>query len=617
MVVYMLNLSTTVPFRVSLSVISRAKKNLVVLEKGKPLDGWTTYGQASIALNNAQPLSNALPAQMKVTINAGSTTPSGVNNGGFFGIKVQPQTYMASFYYRPSTGASVAGGKLNVGFTAAGASTVFGTSPVDVSNARVGVWANYTATITVSTAAPTTKNNFFVEFPAGSQGDFEFNLISCFPPTFKNRANGARVDIAQAFADLQPGYVRFPGGNDLEGPSIAERFIWNQTIGLLQNRPGRRGSWVGYNTEGFGLLELATFVEDIGATPLLAIYAGYSLNRETVPENQLQPYIDDVINEIDFLTASADTNPMGALRRSLGRAKPFDIKYVEIGNEDFFAPDSYRYRWPAFYNVLSKKYPNITFIATVIPSGQTVPAVDDHNYETPEYFINNFRRYEHIPRPTPKVLVGEFSVINDHASNSLDFPSIRAAVAESIYRIGFERNSDVIIGGCYAPVLQNVDATQWTPNLILFNANITVRSVSHLAQQMFGNLLGNVVLNSTAANSDMMHASVRRGEEGDGKLGNLYFIATKNTTANKLILKLVSVDASDTVVNVQLQGSTTSSEGIVHTLSAGAGVDPGSVKNTIENPNAASVVAKSLSSTDGRFTVTVPSWGVVVVTLPL
>ena len=562
-------------------------------------------------------MSNALPVQVKVTLNGVTTGPAGLNNGGFFGIKVQPQTYTASFYYRASQGASVAGGKLSVGFTDGGSSTVYAVSSVDVSNAHVGVWTNYTVSITATVSAPSTKNNFFVQFPTGSQGEFEFNLISCFPPTFKNRPNGARLDIAQAFADLKPGYVRFPGGNDLEGRSIAERFIWNATIGPLTNRPGRRGSWVGYNTEGFGLLELATFVEDIGATPLLAVYAGYSLNKETVPENQLQPYIDEVINEIEFLTAPADSNPMGALRKSLGRAQPFDIKYVEIGNEDFVAAESYRYRSPTFYNALSQKFPNISFIATTIPSGQKVPAVDDHNYETPEYFITNFRRYENIPRPLPKVVVGEFSVINDKTSDSLDFPSIRSAVAESIYRIGFERNSDVIIGGCYAPVLQNIDATQWTPNLILFNANITVRSTSHLAQQMFGVNRGDFILKSTATNSSMTYESVRQGGEGDGKLGNLYFIATKRTNDKVLILKLASVDANAITVNVQIQDSKTGSEGIQYSLSAGAGVDPDSVKNTISNPTAASIASQPISSTDGRFTVTVPSWSVVVVTLPL
>jgi alpha-N-arabinofuranosidase len=218
-----------------------------------------------------------------------------------------------------------------------------------------------------------------VEFPAGSNGDFEFNLISCFPPTFKNRPNGARIDIAQALADLKPGYVRLPGGDALEVHTIPERFIWNNTVGFLENRPGRRGTWTGYNTEGFGLIELLTFVEDIDATRVLAVYAGYSIDRISVPPDQLQPYIDEAVKELDFLISSADDNSMGALRKSLGRNQPFDIKYVEIGNEDFAAMGTYAYRWPAFYKALSQKYPNITYIATTTGSIDTPSAVDDHD----------------------------------------------------------------------------------------------------------------------------------------------------------------------------------------------------------------------------------------------
>ncbi len=116
-------------------------------------------------------------------------------------------------------------------------------------------------------------------------------MISCFPPTFKNRPNGASIDIAEVFADLKPGFVRLPGGSDIEGLSISGRFIWNNTIGPLENRPSRKGTWTGYNTEGFGLIELLTFVEDIGALPVLAVYAGYSVGGRVVPENELQPCI--------------------------------------------------------------------------------------------------------------------------------------------------------------------------------------------------------------------------------------------------------------------------------------------------------------------------------------
>ncbi len=157
-----------------------------------------------------------------------------------------------------------------------------------------------------------------------------------------------------------------------------------------------------------GLIELSTFVEDIGAIPVLAVYAGYSLDGKAVPQDKLQPYIDEVIKELDFLTASANKKSMGALRERLGRSQPFDIKYVEIDNEDFFLLQVHT----AFYNALSKRYPTITCIATTTRYISTPPAVDDHDYQVPLFFIQNFRRYKNILRPSPKALVGEFSVIN-------------------------------------------------------------------------------------------------------------------------------------------------------------------------------------------------------------
>ncbi|CAF4284821.1 unnamed protein product [Rotaria magnacalcarata] len=170
--------------------------------------------------------------------------------------------------------------------------------------------------------------------------------------------------------------------------------------------------------QGFGLVELLSFVEDIGSTPVLVVYAGYSLDRQAVSQDQIQIYVDEVVRELDILTASASDNKMDALRAYLSCSEPFDIRYVEIGNEEFFnpSPSSYGYRWFAFHSGLSQKYPNITFIATTTQSIETSPAVDDHNYEVPLFFINNFCSYKKVPRSDPKVLAGEFSVTNDDDS---------------------------------------------------------------------------------------------------------------------------------------------------------------------------------------------------------
>ncbi|CAF1677718.1 unnamed protein product, partial [Adineta ricciae] len=156
-----------------------------------------------------------------------------------------------------------------------------------------------------------------------------------------------------------------------------------------------------------------------------------------------------------------------------------------------------------------------------------------------------------------------------------------------------------------------------TPNLIPFNANLVVKSTSYLAQKMFGANLGNIVLNSTATNSTMNHESVQEGGEGDEKLDNLYFIATKHTDSNTLIIKLASVDVNDTLVNIQIQDSITTSEGIMYILTGGPGVDPSTLSNTIDNPNAVSIITKLIWAVAGKFSIIIPSWRVVVVNLPL
>ena len=386
-----------------------------MVEKDRSLDGWTVYGQASMSLSTNEPLSTALPAHLHLIVNSKSRTASGVANIGFYGMNIQTQTYQVSFFYKPYENASILDNQLTVGFRDSTLRTTYGISKVNVSSAITNIRSKYFVSIVVDKPAPNSNNTFFIEFPGGSQGEFAFNLISCFPPTFKNRTNGARIDIATTFADLKPGFIRLPGGNDLEGRSIAERFIWNHTIGPLDQRPGRKGTWTGYNTEGFGLLELLTFAEDIGATPLLAVYAGYSLDQTSVPKDHLQPYIDEVIDEIDFLIAPVETNRMGALRASLGRQKPFNIKYIEIGNEDFLGLGifTYGYRWSAYYAALSKRYPQITFIATSTAFISSPPVVDDHHYRDPLFYIDNFRHFETLPRDGPKVLIGEFSVENN------------------------------------------------------------------------------------------------------------------------------------------------------------------------------------------------------------
>jgi alpha-N-arabinofuranosidase len=150
-------------------------------------------------------LSSALPAHLKFSVVSASTTTTGFTNGGFHGIKVEAQTYKSSFFYKPLSGSSLPGGKLTVELRDSISQMTYGSAAVDVSSAPTDKWSKFSALIVVPSAAPSANNSFVVEFPQDSVGDFEFNLISLFPPTYKDRENGARIDIAQAFANLKPG----------------------------------------------------------------------------------------------------------------------------------------------------------------------------------------------------------------------------------------------------------------------------------------------------------------------------------------------------------------------------------------------------------------------------
>ena len=247
--------------------------------------------------------------------------------------------------------------------------------------------------------APNSNNTFAVTFNGSEVAGktFYFSLISLFPETYKNYPNGMRKGIAQNIKDLNPTFLRFPGGNNIEGNSIASRWKWNETIGPLINRPGRVGTWNYYNTDGFGLLEFLEWTEALNIERVLAIYAGYSLSLNgaegaSYPESAMGEVLQSALDELEYCMGDVST-PYGALRAQHGHPEPFDIQHVEIGNEDFFS-STYHYRFPYLYAGLKEKYPNITYISTEYNENKayniSIPADnswDLHHYEEPSFFL--------------------------------------------------------------------------------------------------------------------------------------------------------------------------------------------------------------------------------------
>ncbi|RPA78686.1 glycoside hydrolase [Ascobolus immersus RN42] len=536
----------------------------------KDLTGYRAIGKGvKIELDVTQPLSDALRTVMKVTVPANATGEVGFLNEGWWGIDVQPQTYNASLYIKPH------------GPTFNRSSTIAGLTFSLRSNLTDDIWVKknvpfpenistfrYThlqTTLTPPKAAPNSNNTFAVTWngKAAAGQIFYFNLISLFPPTYKNRPNGLRKDLAEVLEGIEPKFLRFPGGNNLEGISIDTRWQWKKNIGPLVDRPGRPGNWGYWNTDGLGYLEYLYWCEDMGIEPLLTVYAGYSLDAtginpaNTVPPDELDFFIQEALDQLEYAMGDVNTT-WGALRAKHGHPEPFSIKYVEIGNEDWFS-DSYYWRYPRFLKALKEKYPDIMYISSqaveenptkknvTIPPGNMW---DLHHYQTPQFFKNNFNYFDNWQEvnnyPNVTIFVGEYSVLSRDREGGVDwangegrfaYPPMLAAVGEAIFALAMERNPHVVKLSSYAPLLQNWNAYQWTPNFVAFSANPKdlVRSTSYYQQALFSKYLGYETLKTVNVKGDFnplwWHASISKDQK-------TVYVKVVNSEAKKQTLNL-------------------------------------------------------------------------------
>jgi alpha-N-arabinofuranosidase len=292
------------------------------------------------------------------------------------------------------------------------------------------------------------------------------------------------------------------------------------------------GDWGYVNTDGLGLLEYMYLCEDMEMKPIMAVWAGYSLDGESLPEDELTPYIQTAIDQINFVIGNASTNEYAALRASLGHPEPFHLTYIEIGNEDFFASESYIYRWRDFAGNLTTAFPQLHFIATTYPFNPILDPVpmqyDNHVYSTPDYFVENAFYYDAYERDGTFYFEGEYAAISTNAADvfgdRLMYPTVQSSVGEAAYMIGFERNADIVFAASYAPLLMNVANYQWTPNLVAFDASRVYPSTSYYVQQLFSTHRGTEYLPSTLPTYN----------------GTLYWSVTRDTNLRTVFIKVVN-----------------------------------------------------------------------------
>ena len=290
---------------------------------------------------------------------------------------------------------------------------------------------------------------------------------------------------------------------------MKEAYRWKETIGNISERRSQYNLWGYTATHGIGFHEYLQLCEDIGAEPLFCINVGMS-HRENVPMDKMGEYVQDALDAIEYANGSADST-WGSVRVKAGHPAPFNMKYMEIGNEN--GGPAYHERYALFSDAIKAKHPNMTLIADVwngTPKNRTLEIVDEHYYSSPEFFIANAGKYDSYDRSAFKVFVGEYAVTQGTGEGSL-----RGAVGEAAFMTGLERNSDVVRMASYAPLFVNANHRRWNPDLIVFDSSRVFGIPSYYVQQMFSENRGDTVLPCTVE-SVSAEAPVENGMVGVG-----------------------------------------------------------------------------------------------------
>lgn len=539
---------------------------------------WNVQGEdaeLSIATENPVHANNAHYAVLEV-VRPGAA----LVNSGFDGIALKKgEKYDFSFF---SKRLSSKGGKLKVSLLDKNGAEIAATALPVASNDWKRQHAVLTATADVADAV--------LALTPQAAGKYALDMVSLFPQkTFKGRKNGLRADLAQTLADLHPRFIRFPGGCVAHGDGIDNIYDWKGSIGPLEARKPLRNLWGYHQTRGLGYFEYFQYCEDIGAEPLPVLAAGVPCQNSGtcahhsgdeltcmgqqggIPMKEMDAYVQDVLDLIEYANGDARRTEWGRKRAEAGHPKPFNLKFIGIGNEDMIT-DVFEERFTMIYNAVRAKYPEITVIGTVGPFYEGtdydegwelatrlgVPMVDEHYYVEPGWLINNQDYYDRYDRNKSKVYLGEY------ASHMAGRPSnIETALTEALYLTAVERNGDVVSMTSYAPLLAKEGHTQWRPDLIYFNNTEVKPTVDYYVQQMYGQNAGTTYLPSVV--------SLSKGSDAVRKRVGVSVV--RDEASGDYIVKLANLLPVEVAAKVQLEGVSLAAPSATKTLLTGA---PGS-----------------------------------------
>jgi len=426
------------------------------------------------------------------------------------------------------------------------------------------------------------------------EGELNIDMVSLFPgDTWKNREGGLRADLVQLLADLNPGFLRFPGGCIVEGRDLSVRYQWKKTVGPVENRQMIVNRWNTefahrptpdyYQTFGLGFYEYFQLAEDLGAEPLPILSCGIACQYNTgelVPLSNLDEYIQDAIDLVEFANGPVTTK-WGKLRADMGHLEPFNLKMIGIGNEQWGS--QYFERYELFEKALREKCPDIKIVSGSGPYAEgaefdyaweqlrtkyDADIVDEHYYKSPEWFLENADRYDSYDRSGPKVFAGEYAAQSVGIASPDNRNFWKCAIAEAAFLTGLERNADVVYLASYAPLFGHLDGWQWTPDMIWFDNLKSYGTANYYVQKLFSTNKGDKVVETLIG-----------GQKALGQNG-IYASAVVDEKTNELIVKVVNVCEQSCKTKLNVAGANLANQAEVTVLKS----DNPLAMNTIDQP---------------------------------
>jgi alpha-L-arabinofuranosidase len=468
----------------------------------------------------------------------------GLANGGYWGIGLQNNnTYKVSFWARRSADFN---GTLKVKLED-NEGKVYAQS----ADFKPGTgWQHFTCDLIPAGIGNISANNRFVIYVSAT-GDVFFDAVTVMPPTWKNRPNGLRPDLGEKLAALKPKFIQFPGGCTAESCGMDTCWSWKNSIGPLEERPGStRNNWAYKNDLYFGMDEYLQLCEDLGAEAVYVTSSGISETPHNplfgvCPADKMQPIISDILDLLEYCNGSATTK-WGSKRAANGHPATYNLKYIEIGNENGWeTAKEYSPRYAMIHDSILAHYPGIKIMYNGFRQdnlmshtfGNTVDFVDEHFYLKDLSVLYN--KYDSIDPACKKICVAEYAS-SIHGNGGAVTGNFGDALGDAAFMLGCEKNSERIWWTGYGNYGGLLDHSNFGPCIVWNDALTSFASPSYYMQKMlFADNQGTHVLPFTQNSS------------------NCFWSASVDTESGKndVLVKVANNKATPETVNIILKGA--------------------------------------------------------------